>query len=84
MIYPKIKLKMIDYLHEILYPICVVFIVSFAICIITSKLFEVYNFWTLLEAVVIYEGIILGVVFLLGLQRSEKQFAIQYLRKIIN
>lgn len=84
MIYPKIKLKMIDYVYKILCPICLVSTVSFAICIIASKLFEVYNLWTLLVAVLIYEGIILSVVFLLGLQSSEKQFAVQYMRKIIN
>lgn len=81
MIYPRIKLRMTDYFKKILLPICLVSTVSVAICYITSRVIEVSDFGMLLVAVMIYVVINLTIVFLLGLQRSERQFVNQYIRK---
>ena len=64
-------------------PICLVSTVSVAICYITSRVIEVSDFGMLLVAVMIYVVINLTIVFLLGLQRSERQFVNQYIRKKI-
>ena len=81
MIYPRIKLRMTDYFKKIMLPICLVSTVSVAICYITSRVIEVSDFGMLLVAVMIYVVINLTIVFLLGLQRSERQFVNQYIRK---
>lgn len=83
MIYPRIKLKMTDYLNKIMLPICLVSTVSVAICNIISGVVEVSNFGMLLVVVMIYTMINLTVVYLLGLQRSERQFVNQYIHKKI-
>ena len=84
MIYPRIQLKMTDYFNKIMLPICLVSIVSGTICNIISKVIEVSNFGMLLVTVIIYVVINLAIVYLLGLQRSERQFVNQYIRRQIN
>ena len=83
MIYPRIQLKMTDYFKKIMLPICFVSIASVVICNIISRVIKVSNFGMLLVTVIIYVVINLAIVYLLGLQRSERQFVNQYIRKKI-
>lgn len=83
MIYPMIKLKMADYLKQIMLPICLVSTVSVAICNIISGVIEVSNFGMLLVVVLIYTMINLTVTYLFGLQQSERQLVKQYIHKKI-
>lgn len=83
MIYPRIQLRMTDYFKKIILPICLVSTASVVICNIISRVIVISNFGMLLVAVMIYVVINLVVVYLLGLQCSERQFVNQYIRKKI-
>ena len=81
MIYPKIKLKMTDYFMKVMYPICLVSIVSASVCLPISKVLTVSNFSMLLVAIVTYVMMTSSIVFILGLQQSEKQFVYKIIKR---
>lgn len=81
MIYPMIKLKMVDYLTKIMWPISSVSIVSVVVCWTISKVIVVSNFWMLIVAIVFYVVTIIIIVFMLGLQKSERLLISSYIYK---
>lgn len=88
MIYPMINLRMSDYLTKVVLPISVVSVISAALCYSIRAIIVVSSFWEFFIAVISYLIIILIVVFLFGLQSSEREvvnrFVIDFLRRTAN
>ena len=88
MIYPMINLRMSDYLTKVVLPISVVSVISAVLCYSIRAIIVVSSFWEFLIAVISYLIIILIVVFLFGLQSSEREvvnrFVIDFFRRTAN
>lgn len=72
MIYPLIKLRMLDYFTKVMWPICIVSIASVIACLSISKIIVVSNFGILFIAVLAYVITTAIIVFLFGLKQSER------------
>lgn len=83
MIYPKIKLRMSDYLIKVMCPICIVSVVSIFACFAISNFIIVNNLVKLLVVSVVYVMVMILIVFLLGLKQSEKQYVNRFINKTI-
>lgn len=88
MIYPMINLRMSDYLTKVVLPISVVSVISAVLCYSIRAIIVVSSFWEFFIAVISYLIIILIVVFLFGLQSSEREvvnrFVIDFFRRTAN
>lgn len=80
MIYPMIKLSIRDYFIKLMYPIVVVSALSIALCWCISKLIAITSFGLLLLVILMYTLTIGFIVFCFGLQKSERQYVIRFIR----
>ena len=83
MIYPKIKLRMVDYLTQVMSPICFVSVISVIICFAISKYVVVNSLWMLLLISIAYIMVTMIVIFILGLNKLEKQYIYRFINKKI-
>lgn len=83
MIYPRIKMPIMDFFSKILIPLSLVTAVSFAICNFISGLIVVSSFLMLVMAVICYVVIICLVIGLCGITKDERCYAIKYVKSKI-
>lgn len=83
MIYPIIYLRMVDYFTKVMCPISIVSIASVFICLVISRIIDVSNWWMLFIAVLAYVLATMIIIFLLGLQQSERQLIYRFICKKI-
>lgn len=83
MIYPKIKLRMVDYLTQVMSPICFVSVISVIVCFAISTYVVVNSLWMLLLISIAYIMVTMIVIFILGLNKLEKQYIYRFINKKI-
>lgn len=83
MIYPKVHIPIINYFTKVFLPTTIVTVLSLGCCLGLNHLFYVKNFIDLIGASLCYLGIILAIVMLLGLNKSEKQFVTIFIKNKI-
>lgn len=80
MIYPMIKLRMFDYLKNVMYPIMIVSLLSSMCSYAVYRSISVSNLGMLVVVTIFYVAVTGVIIYLFGLRQSEKQYVHRYLK----
>ena len=80
MIYPMIKLRMFDYLKNVMCPIMIVSLLSSMCSYAVYRSISVSNLGMLVVVTIFYVAVTGVIIYLFGLRQSEKQYVHRYLK----
>lgn len=83
MIYPKVQIKRVIYLKNVLIPISLVTFVATIGCILFNELVEVTTFIELIAATMAYISITVLSIFIFGINRAERMYIVNFVRSKI-
>ena len=83
MIYPRIKMPIMNFFTKVLLPITIVTFCSFTICYFVRDFLNVNNFAMLFVAIICYVAIIGVVIGLCGISKDERSYLIIFIKSKI-
>ena len=83
LVYPKVYIKRIIYIKNVLIPVTLVTIFSTVICMCLEELFKVNTFIELIAATMAYISVIVVSIFFFGINKVERNYIVNLVRSKI-